>query len=317
MSVSWVKDKKRWRFHFVRVINGERYQATKLLPQGWSRAQADKYDREEVARLYATATGIQRDEPLIDDAVRLYLENVIPHQKDGHKAAQTLGLLYPDYTGRKLSDLATVAQEYRRGAMGLKPATVRNRLAYLRAACRYAFKEHKLGDHLPHLVTPKVSNQRHEFPTRKQTIQIMRACKNRESRAVIALAFYSGMRWQTEILPAKFDGESLSVPDTKNDRPHSVPLHPKAWVYARKLPLKLKPWSLYKYYKEAAKSVGLGHLTMHDQRHGTASTLINAGATLSEVGAFLGHTSPQATARYAHLTQDTKRKMMAKLVRAG
>lgn len=313
MSIHWDKEKKRWRFRFARVIHGERYQASKLLPQGWSRTQADTYDRQEIARLYALASGVQRDEPLIDDAVALYLDHVVPHQKDGRKAAQTLALLYPFFTGRKLSDLATVAQECRKGISTLKPATIRNRLAYLRAACRYAYKEHQLGGALPHLVTPQVQNQRQEFPTRKDALRIMRACRNKESRAVIALAFYSGMRWQTEVLRAKFDGESLAVPDSKNSKPHRVPLHPKAWIYARKLPMTLKPWSLYKYFKEAAVKAKLGHLTMHDMRHGTASTLINAGATLSEVGAFLGHTSPQATARYAHLTQDTKRRMMDKL----
>ena len=121
------------------------------------------------------------------------------------------------------------------------------------------------------------------------------------------------MRWQTEVLKSTFDGDSLSVGDTKGGKPHSVPLHPKAWVYARKLPMSLKPWSLYKYFKQAAEKAGLGHLTMHDMRHGTASTLINAGATLAEVGNFLGHTSPQATARYAHLTKESKTRMMGKL----
>ena len=77
--------------------------------------------------------------------------------------------------------------------------------------------------------------------------------------------------------------------------------------------MSLKSWSLYKYFKEAAAKVKLVHLTMHDMRHGTASTLINAGATLAEVGAFLGHGSPQATYRYAHLVQETKRRMMGKL----
>ena len=124
---------------------------------------------------------------MIDDAVSLYLDHAIPHQKDGFKAAQTLALLMPFYTGRTLSDLSIVAQEYRKGATGLKSATVRNRLAYLRAACRYAFKEHGLGDSIPYLQTPKVSNQRNNFPTRKDALKIMRNCTNRESRAVIAL----------------------------------------------------------------------------------------------------------------------------------
>jgi hypothetical protein len=63
------KDKGRWRFTFNRVIRGERYRATKLLPRGWSRAQAETYDRDETKRLYAIATGVERPEPLISQAV--------------------------------------------------------------------------------------------------------------------------------------------------------------------------------------------------------------------------------------------------------
>lgn len=316
MSVRWIKEKKRWRFEFVRVIDGKRHRASRYLPAGWSRTQADAYDRKETAHLYAVATGVERDRPLIAQAVKIYLENVVPHQKDGKKTAQCLALLLPEYENRHLDELAEVCQEYIKGNTGtLKPATIRNRLAYLTAACRYAFKHHNLGEHDPgeRVVLPRPNNARNFFPTRKQMLQIMRACRHPDSRAALSLAFYTGMRWQSEILPATLVDDMLVVPDTKNTKAHAVPVHPKAMVYARRLPLSLKSWSIYKYIKEAMKKVGLGHLTMHDQRHGTASTLINAGATLSEVGAFLNHSSPQATARYAHLVMKTKRDMLKRL----
>lgn len=315
MPIIWDKTKKRWRYRFRRTINGHRLQASRLLPAGWSRAQADAYDRQETANSYALASGIERAEPLIEDAVGLYLDHVVPHQKDGKKAAQTLAALYPYYQGRRLADLAAVGQEYRKAETTLAPATIRNRLSYLRSACRYAYKEHQLGENMPHLVTPKVSNQRTRYPTRTEVLRIMRKIRHRDSRALLALAFYSGMRWRSEILRARFDGDSLSVGDSKTGTPHSVPLHPKAHVYARRLPLKLNSRSIFKYFRDATKLLELEYLTLHDQRHGTASTLINAGATLAEVGAFLGHTSPQATARYAHIANDTKRRLMGVLAK--
>jgi integrase len=45
----------------------------------------------------------------------------------------------------------------------------------------------------------------------------------------------------------------------------------------------------------------------HDLRHSAASAAINAGCTLKEVGALLGHANPMTTARYAHLTNDAAR----------
>lgn len=316
MSISWITEKKRWRFEFCRIVGGQRHRTTRILPKGWSRHQAETFDQQETARLYAIATGVERERPLIDAAVKLYLDHQIPHQKDGKKAAQTLALLFDDYNGRYLDELSDICVEYIQNNPALARATVRNRLAYLRAACRYAFRYHKLGDHDPaeRVVLPTPNNARNSFPSRADALKIMRKCgKHRDARAVLALAFYSGMRWRAELLVAKFDGDTLWVGDTKNDKAHAVPLHPKAHVYARRLPLKLKERAIYGHFKAAAIAAGLPSFTMHDQRHGTASTLINAGATLSEVGAFLNHSSPQATARYAHLVMATKRAMLKKL----
>lgn len=75
MSIRWDTRNKRWRFEFDRVIEGRRYRPSKLLPRGWSQAQADAYDRQETGRLYAVATGIEQRDPLIDEAVAHYLRD--------------------------------------------------------------------------------------------------------------------------------------------------------------------------------------------------------------------------------------------------
>ena len=46
---------------------------------------------------------------------------------------------------------------------------------------------------------------------------------------------------------------------------------------------------------------------VHDLRHTYASLLASAGLTLPIIGALLGHTQPQTTARYAHLLDDPLR----------
>ena len=43
---------------------------------------------------------------------------------------------------------------------------------------------------------------------------------------------------------------------------------------------------------------------LHDLRHTYASILASEGLSLPIIGALLGHTQPQTTARYAHLASD-------------
>ena len=46
---------------------------------------------------------------------------------------------------------------------------------------------------------------------------------------------------------------------------------------------------------------------LHDLRHTYASILASRGQSLPIIGALLGHTQPQTTARYAHLLDDPLR----------
>jgi len=56
---------------------------------------------------------------------------------------------------------------------------------------------------------------------------------------------------------------------------------------------------------DAAKISGA---RMHDLRHTYASVLASAGLSLPVIGALLGHTQPQTTARYSHLFDDPLRE---------
>ena len=75
MPIRWDTRNKRWRYEFDRVLEGRRHRLSRLLPKGWSQAQADAYERKESARLYAVASGIERRDPLVDEAVVLYLRD--------------------------------------------------------------------------------------------------------------------------------------------------------------------------------------------------------------------------------------------------
>jgi excisionase family DNA binding protein len=309
----------RWLYQFDRVIAGTRQRANRLLPKGWTREDAQAFEQRETARLYKLATGGERPEPLIDDAVFLYLTEYAPGLKNFRDLEGALAILAPVYMGKPLSELANIARDYAKSS-GVKPATTKNRLAYLRAACRWAWKNRDgFGEHDPaeRMVLPVVKNARHVYLTRKQAVQVFRAMGLTWARDAARVAFYTGWRIG-EVLSAQAvetpAGWVLSIADSKNGQPRIVPVHRNVTHLVRgHWPPQVTKWTVSKEVKAAYRVVGLGHARLHDLRHSAASAMINAGVDLFTVGGVLGHKSAVSTARYAHLAQDTLRLAVAKI----
>jgi integrase len=304
MSIRWDTRNKRWRYEFDRVIEGRRHRLSRLLPKGWSQAQADAYDRKEGGRLYAAAAGLEQRDPLIDEAVVLYLRD-----KTGLKSykatAEHLAAIAWAYAGKPLSALPAVAREVVEKAE-VAPATVRNRLACLKAACRWAWKVHGLvrEDPTTRMQLPRVNNERQVYIGRKAMLQACRACSHWETQVAIRVAFYSGLRLG-ELLRVQPEGDALVLHDTKNGDRRAVPVHPKIRHLLRFLPLKSPKITIQRAWQRARARVGMEHVTLHDLRHSAASEMVNAGVDLFVVGKVLGHRDSRSTQRYSHLTADT------------
>ena len=85
----------QWLYQFDRIIAGARQRANRVLPEGGSKKQADEYDRVETARLFALATGVTKSQPLIEDAVLLYLQQHAPSLKNHTDLSKALALCQP------------------------------------------------------------------------------------------------------------------------------------------------------------------------------------------------------------------------------
>jgi integrase len=303
MSIYWDKRNKRYRFEFDRHIEGRRHRANRLLPKGWSQAQADAFDRSESARLYAIATGVGGQDPLIETAVKLYLQDKT-HLKSYKGAAEHLAIILPHYRGKPMSELPGIARAI--AAEPLAPATNRNRIALLKAACRWAWKQHNLTPYDPtaRMQLPTVRNERHVYVSRAQMLRLARATQHRDVRALIRIAFYTGMRLG-EIQRAEVAGGMLVIPDTKNGERRAVPVHPRIRVCLRYVPLETSKSNIEYHYRQARVKAGLPHVNIHDLRHSAASEMINAGVDLYTVGTVLGHKDARSTKRYSHLNAAT------------
>lgn len=300
MSIYRYKHTGRWRFDFDVRIEGQRIRRRQLLPAGWTRAQADAFDRQESAALYAVATGIARPRHHIDEAVRRYTRERLAELKAGANAAREINAMRDWWTGRAIEDLHQVCSEYAADQLGaLAPATIKNRISYLRAACRWAWKRHGLADSDPgaRVVAPTVRNARNVTVSRAQMVALARACRHRGVRALIRILYWTGMR-VSEAQRAVRSGSVFVLADTKNAEPRIVPMLPII-TSASRVPMPRRSVVDY-WWPMARDACGLPHVHLHDLRHSAASAMVDGGVDLGTVGAVLGHKSAATTKRYAH-----------------
>jgi integrase len=202
-------------------------------------------------------------------------------------------------------------------------ATANRHLALLKAVFRKAIEWNRLT------VSPAAStrlfreNSQHQrFLSTGEIGKIYAAMEleqNKTAVAALKLLLLTGTRRQ-EALRAKWVDVDLErgqwfLPETKSGRGRYVGLSDAAkallaaqpsrgasqWVFPGRDPQ--KPLNNpRKALSRILTAAGVDHIRIHDLRHTNASLAINSGASLFEVQNLLGHSTPQVTQRYAHLT---------------
>ncbi len=151
---------------------------------------------------------------------------------------------------------------------------------------------------------------------------------NRQSANIIRLLLLTGAR-RGEVMTATWDQFDLKArvwvkpsAHTKARREHRVPLSAAAvnllleiqdepggtgFLFPGKAPD--KPQSDIKnFWRNICRASGVENCRIHDLRHTYASILASSGLSLPVIGALLGHTQPNTTARYSHLFDDPLRE---------
>jgi integrase len=223
-----------------------------------------------------------------------------------------------------MSQLADVTREYAEENDELAAGTIRNRLAYLRAACRYAWRRHKLTPHDPtgQMEFPSVNNVKDvRLPVEEYERRILQPLRgvDIETCALFTLAFYTGSRWPSEIRPRVPEdvhrmvvkGKQrvlLDVATTKNGTPRLVPVPPKArWALAY-LPFKRSTRYYYDRFNPVRDAAGLPDIVPHAGRHIVAADILLNDGTLADVSVALHHKHWGSSARYsAMLTAHAER----------
>lgn len=324
MSIHYDSSKGAYRYAFNRKINGKKVRATKLLPKGWTREEADAYDVRQSKELYTQYSTGAHLRPKIEDAVLLYLKEHCHALKTYQEYVDEYERLLPLYEGKYFEDLPDVCiaiqqlnaftgHEFKK-ERPLSPASKRKKIRMLSAACNWAFKYKNMGDYKPseRVQIPKVRNQRTQYPTRAEMLRLARFTSNKAARCLIICAFYSGMR-EGELERADVDDGLFKLYDTKNSSIRFVPINPKLNVYLKRFPYPCTYSTLRYWMDKGRKSLGLMHYRFHDLRHSTASEMINQGEELYTVGKVLGHKSVVSTSIYTHLLVDTMKRALDKV----
>ncbi|QDK34010.1 site-specific integrase [Sphingomonas sp. IC081] len=172
---------------------------------------------------------------------------------------------------------------------------------------------------------PRFNNKKERYLTAEEAERLVAACKesaNTQLAAIVQLLLLTGAR-KTEILTAQWsnvdlDRRTLYLPQTKNGKPRHVPLAAAAVEVIKGLrrwdkcdwlvpnPTTREPFTdLKRPWDTARDKAGLSDVRIHDLRHSAASFMVNNGVDLYAVGKVLGHSSPDTTQRYSHLSDST------------
>ncbi len=148
---------------------------------------------------------------------------------------------------------------------------------------------------------------------------------------LVLMALTTGAR-RGELLGLRYrdldvDAGTAHLATSKNGKPRVLPLtavviaeirrhgtpHPDALVFAGKYRT-TQPASIDTVWKTARRDARIENFRFHDLRHSCASYLAQSGASLLEIADVLGHRSLDVTKRYSHLTVDTKRQLVDRVL---
>jgi integrase len=293
------------------------------LPPAATKAQAQALETKLRHEIFDQRSLGKIPDLTLEAAVDQWLRDRMHGKKDQRMPRQNAEHLRPFLNGKTVGMASEAAREAisswtsaTTSKRSLSAATVNRRLAVLKAAVHYAWKQgwtpENVSGRIERLREPP---GRETYLNRSQLTLLASHMPSPTMRAAVLVLAYTGLR-AGELLSlttADIGRDSLTVRQSKSGRPRVVPLAGPVLALRSALPLECSYSQLQWAFRAAREAAGMPHVRLHDLRHSAASMLINAGVDLYTVGKILGHSTPATTARYSHLADSSLRKAMRRL----
>ncbi len=212
---------------------------------------------------------------------------------------------------------------------GVKYATINRELTCLKTIFNKAVEWGKLNTNSPKIKLYKENNMRIRYLTETEANLLVNFAKE-PLKSIIIIALNTGMRLG-EIVSLRwrdidFNTETITVWRTKNKEKKVVPMNKivvETLRYAETLRDPLNEFVFYSkiietghiskhhvshMFNKLIKELNIKDFRFHDLRHTFASWLVMKGVDLKTIQELLGHKTFSMVLRYAHLSQEHKKK---------
>jgi integrase len=270
----------------------------------------------------------ERHAPTMNGLADLYREVHLPKKRPGSQQADetTLRLhVLPKLGRHRVADLrhTHIAALHREVTKKAGPIAANRTYALVHKLLSLAVKEGWIATNPATGIERNPENKRERFLTPTEIgrlTEALNAHPNKQSGNAVRLLLLTGAR-RGEVLGAAWSDFDLDAgvwtkPShaTMQKKTHRLPLSAPALrvlsdMRAGAATDHLFPGrtanevqgNLKRFWATVTKAAGIEGARIHDLRHTHASILASSGLSLPVIGALLGHTQAQTTARYAHL----------------
>ncbi len=259
---------------------------------------------------------------LLRELLARYVSEITPRKK-GHvqEAYRINRLMLSDLAARNLKDLSpSDLARFRDERLKSGTEAARYDLVLIQGVINTAMREWGLDlqqNPVTRVTKPKPVRARERRLTDSELTSIVERAHGRCGGVLlptILLAIQTGMR-RSELLSMTWANVALAMgtvtlADTKNGKPRTVPLTSEAIQILSDLPrdtsnvLPISANALALGWKRLVRTCGIVDLRFHDLRHEAISRFFEMGLNVPEVALISGHKTPSQLFRYTNLKAD-------------